>query len=253
MSKLLIDDYPIQVLPKLAEEIGLNEAIILQQIHYWLNSSKHNYDGKKWIYNSYPKWIEQFPFWSESTIKRTITSLEKQNLVHVGNYNKAGFDRTKWYSINYTTLNKLMTRPSGQNDPTMRSNWHDGIGQNDPTNTRDYTETTTETTNNNILSPSSTAYPYRDVIDYLNQQTGKNYKSTTKKNQTVIRARTDEGFTLNDFKQVIDNKVSEWKGTDMEKYLRPETLFGTKFEGYLNQQQSNAVDEDWRKQYEGVF
>ncbi|WP_105995747.1 conserved phage C-terminal domain-containing protein [Staphylococcus agnetis] len=253
MSKLLIDDYPIQVLPKLAEEIGLNEAIILQQIHYWLNSSKHNYDGKRWIYNSYPKWIEQFPFWSESTIKRTITSLEKQNLVHVGNYNKAGFDRTKWYSINYTTLNKLMTRPSGQNDPTMRSNWHDGIGQNDPTNTRDYTETTTETTNNNILSPSSTAYPYRDVIDYLNQQTGKQYKSTTKKNQTVIRARSDEGFNLDDFKKVIDNKVSEWKGTDMEKYLRPETLFGTKFEGYLNQQQSNAVDEDWRKQYEGVF
>lgn len=253
MSKLLIDDYPIQVLPKLAEEIGLNEAIILQQIHYWLNSSKHNYDGKRWIYNSYPKWIEQFPFWSESTIKRTITSLEKQNLVHVGNYNKAGFDRTKWYSINYTTLNKLMTRPSGQNDPTMRSNWHDGIGQNDPTNTIDYTETSSETTNNNILSPSSTAYPYRDVIDYLNQQTGKHYKSTTKKNQTVIRARSDEGFNLDDFKKVIDNKVAEWKGTDMEKYLRPETLFGTKFEGYLNQQQSNAADEDWRKQYEGVF
>ncbi|NJH82141.1 conserved phage C-terminal domain-containing protein [Staphylococcus hyicus] len=253
MSKLLIDDYPIQVLPKLAEEIGLNEAIILQQIHYWLNTSKHNYDGKKWIYNSYPKWIEQFPFWSESTIKRTITSLEKQNLVHVGNYNKAGFDRTKWYSINYTTLNKLMTRPSGQNDPTMRSNWHDGIGQNDPTNTINYTETTTEITTNNILSPKSTIYPYRDVIDYLNKQTGKQYKSTTKKNQTVIRARTDEGFNLVDFKKVIDNKVAEWKGTDMEKYLRPETLFGTKFEGYLNQQQSNAVDEDWRKQYEGVF
>ena len=89
----------------------------------------------------------------------------------------------------------------------------------------------------NILSPSSTAYPYRDVINYLNQQTDKHYKSTTKKNQTVIRARTDEGFTLDDFKKVIDNKVSEWKGTDMEKYLRPETLFGTKFEGYLNQQQ----------------
>ncbi|PNY87131.1 conserved phage C-terminal domain-containing protein [Staphylococcus agnetis] len=253
MSKLLIDDYPIQVLPKLAEEIGLNEAIILQQIHYWLNTSKHCHDGKKWIYNSYPEWQKQFPFWSERTIKRTFGSLEKQDLLHVGNYNKAGFDRTKWYSVNYETLNKLVARPSGQNGPTMGSNWHDGMGQNDPTNTRDYTETTTETTNNNILSPSSTAYPYRDVIDYLNQQTGKNYKSTTKKNQTVIRARSDEGFNLDDFKKVIDNKVAEWKGTDMEKYLRPETLFGTKFEGYLNQQQSNAVDEDWRKQYEGVF
>lgn len=116
MSKLLIDDYPIQVLPKLAEKVGLNEAIILQQIHYWLNSSKHNYDGKRWIYNSYPKWIEQFPFWSESTIKRTITSLEKQNLLFVGNYNKAGFDRTKWYSVNYSTLDKLITRPSVEND-----------------------------------------------------------------------------------------------------------------------------------------
>ena len=121
MSNLLIDDYPILVLPKLAEEIGLNEAIVLQQIHYWLNTSKHQHDGKRWIYNSYPKWIEQFPFWSESTIKRTITSLEKQNLLFVGNYNKAGFDRTKWYSVNYSTLDKLMTRPSGQNDPTMRS------------------------------------------------------------------------------------------------------------------------------------
>lgn len=144
MSNLLIDDYPILVLPKLAEEIGLNEAIVLQQIHYWLNTSKHQHDGKRWIYNSYPKWIEQFPFWSESTIKRTITSLEKQNLLFVGNYNKAGFDRTKWYSVNYSTLDKLMTRPSGQNDPTMRSKWTDGTGQNDPTNTRDYTETNSD-------------------------------------------------------------------------------------------------------------
>ena len=146
MSKLLIDDYPIQVLPKLAEMIGLNEAIILQQIHYWLNTSKHNYDGKRWIYNSYPNWVKQFPFWSERTVKRTFSSLEKQDLLFVGNYNKAGFDKTKWYSINYKTLNELVAQPSGQNDPTTRTNCHDGVGQNDPTNTRDYTEITTETT-----------------------------------------------------------------------------------------------------------
>lgn len=146
MSKLLIDDYPIQVLPKLAEMIGLNEAIILQQIHYWLNTSKHNYDGKRWIYNSYPNWVKQFPFWSERTVKRTFSSLEKQDLLFVGNYNKAGFDKTKWYSINYKTLTELVAQPSGQNDPTTRTNCHDGVGQNDPTNTRDYTEITTETT-----------------------------------------------------------------------------------------------------------
>lgn len=115
------------------------------------------------------------------------------------------------------------------------------------------------TSNNNInrintLSGNPTAYPYKDVIDYLNQRTGKNYKSTTKKNQTVIRARTDEGFSLDDFKRVIDNKVAEWKGTKMEKYLRPETLFGTKFEGYLNQElQPSGMDQLERMKYDESY
>ncbi|MDT0747154.1 conserved phage C-terminal domain-containing protein [Staphylococcus chromogenes] len=148
-----------------------------------------------------------------------------------------------------------MLRPINTNDNTPINN-----SVNTPiiTNVKENNTSNNNTSINNInridtLSGNPTSYPYSDVINYLNERTGKQYKSTTKKNQTVIRARTDEGFNLDDFKKVIDNKVSEWKGTDMEKYLRPETLFGTKFEGYLNQQQSNVVDEDWRKQYEGVF
>ncbi len=253
MNNLLIDDYPILVLPKLAAEIGLNEAIVLQQMHYWLKKSNHNYDGRRWIYNSYKEWEQHFPFWSNATIRRTISSLEKQELLFVGNYNKAGFDNTKWYSIDYFKLEGVSKRLA-QNEQTTCSKRADGVAQNEQTNTIDYTETTTETTNNNILSPSSTAYPYKDVIDYLNQQTGKHYKSTTKKNQTVIRARTDEGFTLDDFKQVINNKVTEWKGTDMEKYLRPETLFGTKFEGYLNQKtQPSGMDQLNRMKYDESY
>lgn len=244
MSKLLIDDYPIQVLPKLAEEIGLNEAIILQQIHYWLNSSKHNYDGKKWIYNSYPKWIEQFPFWSESTIKRTITSLEKQNLVHVGNYNKAGFDRTKWYSINYTTLNKLMTRPSGQNDPTMRSNWHDGIGQNDPTNTIDYTETSSETNNNSATNVTQERFDewwnlYNKKIDKkkaysLFKSTLKKYDFETVMNGTreYLKTITDKQYQkypktflgqesfLNNYEEEIKNTNKSDGGNVLDELLR---------------------------------
>lgn len=94
----------------------------------------------------------------------------------------------------------------------------------------------------NTLSSNSTVYPYQQVIEYLNNKTGKHYKHTTNKTQTVIKARCNEGFTEDDFKKVIDNKVAEWKGTDMEKFLRPETLFGNKFEGYLNQQVSNKED-----------
>lgn len=125
---------------------------------------------------------------------------------------------------------------------TVNGKTNNGKTVNGKSHTTNNNSTNNDLTNNNstnndsnILSGNPTAYPYRDIIEYLNKQTGKQYKSTTKKNQTVIRARTDEGFTLDDFKRVIDNKVSEWKGTDMEKYLRPETLFGTKFEGYLNQ------------------
>ena len=77
--------------------------------------------------------------------------------------------------------------------------------------------------------------PYREVIDYLNSKAGTSYKCSTKKTQTLIHARFNEGFTLDDFKKVIDIKCSEWMNTTMNQYLRPETLFGPKFEGYLNQ------------------
>lgn len=98
----------------------------------------------------------------------------------------------------------------------------------------------------NILSGNPTTHQphYQPIINYLNEKTGKHYKYTTNKTQTVIKARWNEGFTEDDFRKVIDNKAAEWKGTDMEKFLRPETLFGNKFEGYLNQQVSNKESDD---------
>jgi len=74
------------------------------------------------------------------------------------------------------------------------------------------------------------------IVDYLNQKANTAYKSTTKKTRDLIKARYEEKFTLDDFKKVIDNKTAEWlNDPNMSKYLRPETLFGTKFESYLNQ------------------
>lgn len=75
-----------------------------------------------------------------------------------------------------------------------------------------------------------------EVVDYLNEKTGKHFKVTSSANTKFISARAKEGYTADDFKKVIDTKTAEWKGTDMEQYLRPETLFSaSKFEGYLNQ------------------
>lgn len=87
---------------------------------------------------------------------------------------------------------------------------------------------------------------YRQIVEYLNQRIGANYKATTKKTRSCIHARLEEGFTLDDFKTVIDKKADEWIGTDYEKFLRPETLFGPKFESYLNQKEgrNNGVGAD---------
>ena len=76
---------------------------------------------------------------------------------------------------------------------------------------------------------------YSLVIDYLNKKANANYRSTTKNTQSFINARVKEGYTVEDFKKVIDSKSKEWLNTDFEKYLRPTTLFGTKFESYLNE------------------
>ena len=76
---------------------------------------------------------------------------------------------------------------------------------------------------------------YSLVIDYLNKKANTNYRPTTKNTQSFINARVSEGYTVEDFKKVIDSKSKEWLNTDFEKYLRPTTLFGTKFENYLNE------------------
>lgn len=122
MSKLLIDEPPLQVLPSLAIAIGLNEAIFLQQLHYWLRISKHVYDERIWIYNTHEGWHEQFPFWSVPTIRRVITNLRNLELIiTTAAYNKLGFDNTLWYTIDYDALSAVSGRPYDQNDQTVRS------------------------------------------------------------------------------------------------------------------------------------
>lgn len=76
--------------------------------------------------------------------------------------------------------------------------------------------------------------PYAEIIDHLNDKAGKRYRPTTDATRRHISARWNEGHTLEDFRTVVDKKVAEWMGTDMEQYLRPQTLFGTNFESYLN-------------------
>ncbi|HDR3202084.1 TPA: replication protein [Staphylococcus aureus] len=244
MTKLLIDDYPIQVLPRLAELIGLNEAIVLQQIHYWLNNSKHKYDGKTWIFNSYPEWQKQFPFWSLITIKRTIYSLEKQNLLLIGNYNKAKFDKTKWYSINYQTI-EGMIRPSYQNDTTSVSKRDDGVYQNDTTNTIDYTETSSETTSNNSAT---------DVTHEQFEEWWKLYDK--KKDKKMSFTKFKSCLKKHSFEQIMQGTREYLKTITDKQYQKYPKTFLTN-ESYMNDYseeiKETGIDQLERMKYDESY
>ena len=93
--------------------------------------------------------------------------------------------------------------------------------------------------------------PYGEIVAYLNLETSSKYKSTTAKTRDLIKARWNEGFRVDDFKEVIDKKVASWSNNEMIKFLRPETLLGTKFEGYLNEKEITLPDN--RPKGEGII
>ncbi|PLR95737.1 conserved phage C-terminal domain-containing protein [Bacillus sp. T33-2] len=242
MSNLLINENPMMVIPSLAKKIGLNEALFLQQVHYWLVRSSHEIEGEKWIYNTYKDWQDQLSFWSESTIKRTIKSLEDKGYLISGNWNRLKLDKTKWYSIDYKKVEALDMAASSQFGQSCRQADPSGIS-NSPMEeaglARAIPEITTENTTEKDI-------PYKEIIDYLNRKTNSTYKAFTRKTRELIRARWNEGFRLEDFIKVIDLKAAEWlNDPQWSKYLRPETLFGVKFESYLNQKSNKKL---WREE-----
>jgi len=189
MRSLLIDEPPLQVLPSLAISLdSADKALILQQIHYWLNRSNNVRDGFRWIYNSAAKWHEQFPWLSEKTIQRYLKDLEKRGLLITGNYNKAKFDRTKWYRIDYDALDNLGSA-LGLTVPTIGTERPNGMGLTVPTNTNRLPKTTTEITKENsaaVAAPSSMELDFEKIWSAYPNKKGKkqafnHYKAWRKK------------------------------------------------------------------------
>lgn len=174
MSKLLINESPLQVQPSLAMAIGLNEAIFLQQLHYWLGASKLHKNNQKWIYNTYPEWLLQLKYMSLATLKRTIKSLKEQKLIHVERFDKKRSNQVNYYSIDYCVLSiieqnimqvidsidqlkmsqsssSICTNAIAQNEPMDQLKMSQSpSAQNEPMLTREYQETTQEITQENI-------------------------------------------------------------------------------------------------------
>ena len=165
-----------------------------------------NEKGYCWANNSY---FSELYGVSKVTISNWIRQLREKGYIESEIIYKEG---TKEIDKRYIKI---------LNDP-IKENLNTPIKENFKENNTD----TNNTFNNYIV----------EIVNYLNDVAGKNFRHSTKKTQTLIKARLREGFTVDDFKRVIDNKTKEWKhDPKMSKYLRPETLFGTKFESYLNE------------------
>lgn len=168
---------------------------------------------------------------SEPTIKRSLARLEecgfiKRNNVYEGkqivrrNISLGGFNSD-------TRVGSTMTLP-----PVHERS--EGSVISDPDNRT--INRASNRTEEDILSGKPDHAPYQEILNYFNQQAGTSYRASSKATQRLINARTNEGFTVDDFKKVIDIKVAAWKNDPkMSQYLRPQTLFSNKFEGYLNE------------------
>ena len=147
-KNLLISEPPLQVIPSLAVALkNSDKAIILQQIHYWLQRSNNIVDGHRWVFNTAKGWQKQFPWITAKTVQRYLKDLCDRGLLITANYNKANFDRTKWYRIDYDALDKL-GNSIGTDSPNGKvlTVPMEGDSQYQPIPI-DYPETTHKTTN----------------------------------------------------------------------------------------------------------
>lgn len=143
------------------------------------------------------------------------------------------------YEYNGREIQKRIIKIGGIQKDTRYSQKDIGVFTNEYEGTIQKGEENNTSTNNKNNNNKENIKRNREMIEttinYLNKMTGKNYKPTTPNTVKHLTARINEGYNDWDFMDVIDTKCKEWLGTDMEKYLRPDTLFGSKFENYLNQ------------------
>lgn len=191
-SSLLIDEPPMLMLPSLAKVLkSADKAIIVQQIHYWLQIKRKAKDtrsfkeGRWWVYNSFREWHKQFIWISERTIQRHFKDLVAQGIIIVGNFNNQNYDRTNWYTLSYERLNELtmtdcrnhydgLSYPSRQVDVMDNDNLSGESRQvvrGITTDCRDQYHRLPETTSKTISKTSSSSSAYATNSEYIHSGT----------------------------------------------------------------------------------
>jgi uncharacterized phage protein (TIGR02220 family) len=215
-------------------KIDCTDLVILRWlVDFYPNMKKMTVDGKEYVWLAHKKMLEDLPL-LDITKRACIERMQKLVEFEILEYKLVKEGGTfSLYCFGKNYINLVRSTDTGAEQSTsaegMRSN---GIGAGGQPPNKD----------NSIIDPSITNQsikPYNIIIDYLNSTAGTHYKATSKDTQRHINARLKEGFKLEDFKRVVDNMWIAWKGTEWEQYMRPSTLFGSKFENYLNRKPQN--------------
>ena len=171
--------------------------------------------------------------YSKDSVESLLKRFKEHHKIIDYDFNTKELFIKNWYKYNWTNSPKLDQPLLSAIKAIKNENFKSEII--DLYNSRDTVsipyEYNTDTTDTDTVSFSETI---TEIVSYLNNKLNSKFRTTNKVTQRHIKARLSEGYTLDDFKTVIDNKCAEWLGSDMAKYLRPETLFGNKFESYLN-------------------
>lgn len=186
--------------------------------------------------------------WSKTKFYKYRKELEEKGYLEIYQEKEKGKFSHNVYKLNVMPIDKSKNPPFPKNEDTANWDTENEDTQNEDTIINSFNKNSNIKNNNNISEDKSSngssknkkerEVPYKEIIDYLNLKANKKYKYT-KTTISKINARCNEGFTLEDFKQVIDIKCNQWlNDSKMKQYLRPETLFGTKFESYLNEEVS---------------
>lgn len=231
---------------------GLPEGnnIVLIWIALLTMAGRCNANGMIFLTENIPYTIqmiaEEFKF-QENTVLLALDQLERlgmitrnQDYLFISNWEKhqniEGMDKIR-------EKTRIRVAKHREKQKLLLSNVTSNVTVTNGNATEEDKEKEKEIDKDNIYNVSQSE-TITEIIDYLNFKTGSNYRTNTDKTRKHIKARLNEGFTLEDFKTVIDKKVAEWLNDEkMQRYLRPETLFGTKFEGYLNERCSKPVKE----------
>lgn len=162
-------------------------------------------------------WAKRW-WWGETKVHRFLKLLKNMDQIE---------------TVNETVTTRLIVLNYSQYDPKNKKNETQPTDEIKHIENTSKTQAVTDKNDKNVMNVNNKEV-IKNIVVYLNQKTGKSFKYTSKETQRLIQARLNSGFTENDFFTVIDNKVAKWFcDPKMVEYLRPQTLFGTKFESYL--------------------